>query len=350
MLAPVTHMLALTHIRRQRLLPFPGQVMVRLGQSVKPADVIAQVPRPGSHLIVDVRRMLRLPPSVKMDQVLQVHQGDKVEKDMPLGEYEGMFTRIARAPEDGTVVMIQGGRVVLETAPEILHVFAEMSGEVTEIIPERGAWVETDGALLQGVWGNDHTISALLMTRMSSPDETLDVNRLDVSMRGGILAVGHCSNADVLRIATEIPLRGLILGSMTADLVPVAEKLTMPILVLEGFGKIPVNPLAYKILTSSDQREISLLAHRWTPYAANRPEVVIPLNAAAEYPNDTAQFRPGQMVRVNTGKNAGRCGKLSQIRPGVRVFPSGLTAQAADLQMEDGTEICLPVANLDVLE
>lgn len=350
MLAPVTHVLALTHIRRRRLLPFPGQVMVRLGQSINPADVIAQAPRPGSHLIVDVRRILHLPASIKMDQVLKVHPGDRVEKDMPLAEYQGFFTRIARAPEDGTVVMIQGGRVVLETTPEILQIKAGISGEVTEIIPDRGAWIETDGALVQGTWGNGHNDSGLLLSRLNNPDDTLDPNRLDVSMRGGILAAGHCASAETLKMAADIPLRGLILSSMTADLVPLAESLTIPILVLEGFGKIAVNPVAYKILTTSDQRDICLLAHRSSAYASDRPEVVIPLNAAADYPSDVTSFRPGQVVRVVSGKNIGQSGRLSQIHPGVHTFPSGLTTTAADIQLEDGTEICVPVANLDVLE
>jgi hypothetical protein len=350
MLAPVTHILALTHIRRRRLLPFPGQVMVRLGQAVNPMDVIAQAPCPGSHLIVDVRRTLHLPASTKLDQVLLVHSGERVEKDMPIAEFDGFFKRIARSPENGTVVMIQGGRVVLETAPELFQVKAGFSGEVTEIIPDHGAWVETDGAQVQGVWGNDRHEAGLLLSRLNSPDDTLDVNRLDVSMRGGIIAAGHCASADVLKMAADIPLRGLILSSMTADLVPLAENLPIPIVVVEGFGNLPLDPVAYKILTTSNQREICLLANRWQPYAANRPEVIIPLNAPAESPSETTEFRAGQVVRITVGKNAGRCGKLSQIRPGVLAFASGVTTTAANLQLDDGSEICVPVSNLDVLE
>lgn len=350
MLAPVTHVLALTRIRRLRTLPVPGQVMVHTEQRVNPLDVIAQAPRPGSHMIVDVRRALNLRSTSEMEQVLQVHAGDKVEKDMPIAEVSGLFPRIVRAPADGTVVMIMGGRVILETAAEMFHVDAGISGVVTQVIPERGAWIETDGALVQGVWGNDQHEAGLLLSLLRSPEDTLEANRLDVSMRGGIIAGGHCSSADVLTLASELPLRGLILASMTADLVPVAENLAIPILVVEGFGRIPLNPAAYKILTSADQVEVCLMANRWKPFSGDRPEVIIPQNAPADFPLELIEFTPGQVVRVTTGRYAGRTGKLSEIHPEVQTFPSGVAALAADVQLDGGEEICVPAANLDVLE
>ena len=350
MQAPVTHILALTNIHRRRLLPVPGQVMVRLGQTVSPAETIAQAPRPGSHLVMDIRRLLNLPPSLKLDQVLQVHTGDKVEKDMPVAEYEGVFKRIARAPEDATIVMTQGSRLVLETSTEVLQVKAGFSGEVSEIIPERGAWLETDGALIQGSWGNGNIESGLLLSRLSSPEDVLDIHQLDVSMRGGIVAAGHCSSAEALKMAGEIPLRGLILVSLTADLVPLAESLKLAILVVEGFGKIPLCPPAFKILASSDQREVCLLAHRVSGFSAERPEIIIPLNANGDIAMDVNEFKPGQTVRLNVGKYTGCTGRLSEIKPGIQTFPSGLAATAVTIQLMDGTEICVPVANLDVLE
>ena len=43
-----------------------------------------------------------------------------------------------------------------------------------------------------------------------------------------------------------MPLRGLLLGSMTADLQAVAEKMSYPIILIEGFGHLPLNSAAFK--------------------------------------------------------------------------------------------------------
>jgi hypothetical protein len=49
---------ALTTIRRERLLPTPGQVLVEVGEMVGAADVVARCQLPGEVRVIDISRAL----------------------------------------------------------------------------------------------------------------------------------------------------------------------------------------------------------------------------------------------------------------------------------------------------
>ena len=63
MLAPVHHILPLTKILRERVLPINGRVNARLNQKVSPADVVAEASWAREHVLLDVGSALNLSPS-----------------------------------------------------------------------------------------------------------------------------------------------------------------------------------------------------------------------------------------------------------------------------------------------
>ena len=131
-------------------------------------------------------------------------------------------------------------------------------------------------------------------------------------MRGAVVLAGHCSSADALRAGAELPLRGLILSSMASELLPVAASLNYPIFVVEGFGKIPMNETAYKLLSTSEKRDISINAS-FNPSAGERPELIIPLPASGQAAPETDVFCTGQN-RAHPG--SALCGKGRDDRTG----------------------------------
>ena len=74
MLAQVTHILPVTTIQRERMLPVPGRVLARKGQKVNPADVVAEAVVTPEHLLLDVGRGLGLLPE-EADQYIKVEAG-----------------------------------------------------------------------------------------------------------------------------------------------------------------------------------------------------------------------------------------------------------------------------------
>jgi hypothetical protein len=137
-----------------------------------------------------------------------------------------------------------------------------------------------------------------------------------------------------------------------------------PIILLDGFGRLPINDAAYRVLTTSSNRDVCLNACAWDAFAGNRPEVVIPSNSsrsssqpsqdASQPLQDASQevtyFKEGQSVLIRAAPNNGKVGELMVIRPGMTPLPNGLRAVAANIKLENDEVITVPLANLDVLE
>lgn len=348
MLAPVTHILPLAKIRRARMLPASGRVLVRTGQKVNAIDPIAQARQGGQHVVVDVRKALGA--GREADRLIDRKVGEKVQKGDLIAEMGGLLRRAVRAPADGEIVAINAGQVLLEVQNNLHTVYAGFMGTVTDIIPDRGAVIETHGSLLQGVWGNGRVEAGVLLVLARSPEDEFTRDRLDVSMRGAVVLSGYCADADALKIANEMPLRGLILGGLNPDLIPVASRMNYPIVVLEGFSRVPINPLSFKLLTSSEKRDTCLSAAPWNAWQGERPEVIIPLPAEGQSPAETFEFRAGQKVRAHGAPYHQQVGELVRIRPGVTQFDNGLLARAAEVRFENNAPVLIPLSNLDVLE
>jgi hypothetical protein len=349
MQAPVTHILALTTLRRARMLPTAGKVLVKNGQKVNGTDVIGESPALDRHVILDVRQTLRISNPSRVNEVIERRVGERVEKDDVLAQTGGLFNRVLRSPQAGVVLAITGGSIVIQAAADPVQTRAGLAGTITEVFAERGAIVESTGALIQGMWGNGGVDAGVLLSLARTPDDVLTRDRLDVSMRGAVVLGGILTQVDVLKAAAELPLRGLILGSAPSDLIPAMQSAPFPVILVNGFGRIPMDSAAYKILTTNEKRDTALNANPWNTFTGDRPEVLIPLPASAPLPPESDTFKSGQAVRVQGSSYGGQVGTLIEILPGLTRLPSGVRAEAAVVGLEN-EQVTLPLANLDVLE
>jgi len=350
MLAPVVHILPLTTIRRERTLPVPGRVLVRQGQKVAPRDVIAEATVTPEHLLLNVPRSLGVSQK-DAETLIQRAVGDEVSEGDLIAGPVGLTRRVLRAPVAGEIALIRDGKVLLEvdTPPQELR--AGMAGIVADLIADRGAIIETIGALVQGVWGNGRMDFGLLQNKLETADGKISSDQIDVSLRGAVVLGGYCDDPKVLRNAADIPLRGLVLSSMAAALVPLAAKIPFPILVLRGFGFQPLDAASFKLLTSNQNREISVNAVAFDRFSGTRPEVVIPLSSASDPPTpmETEDFAVGQKVRLVRSAEQNSMGTVEQILEHSAVLPSGLRVASAWVSLENGETVTVPLANLEIL-
>jgi hypothetical protein len=349
MLAPVTHFLPVTTIRRERLLPQPGKVIVRAGQKVTALDVIAETNLELEYQLLDIAHILHVSQK-KSDRYLQCEVGDQLSSGDLIAGPVGISNRVVRAQKNCKVILAGDGQVLLESSGKPFQLKAGIPGDVVELVPDRGAIVETTGALVQAVWGNGQMDFGVMSVLAKQPDHTLTIADLDVSLRGSIVLSGYCGDVETLKMTDELPLRGLILGSMEAELLPLASKMHFPIVLIEGFGKLPMNPVVFKLLTTNDRREVALNAEAWNQYARPRPEIVIPLPAPGntEIAQESVEFAPEKQVRVLRSPSEGKIGTIVKMVGSVN-FPGGLRSPAAEVKLEEGNIAVFPLANLEII-
>ena len=331
-------------------MPAGGRIIARRGQQVNPVDVVAEAIVRPEHLLLDIGRGLGLTAN-EADHHIQRRAGDEVGEGDVIAGPVGIARRVVRAPRAGTVVVAGGGQVLLELEGLFSELRSGYTGVVVEIIGDRGVAIEAVGSLIQGVWGNGKINYGMLNILPNTPDQEVTPGMMDVSLRGSVVMAGICGDERVLTSAEELPVRGMILASMDSALVPAALKVSFPIILVEGFGNIPMNQDAFTILSSGKMREVSINAEPWNRMANTRPEAVIALpdGVLPEVPTDSAAFAIGQTVRVISPPYTSMVGTLTNLLPGLSVLPSELRAQTAGVRLLNGDTVQVPLANLEII-
>ncbi len=346
---PVNHILPMATVRKSRLLPVPGRVLVRERQEVKPASEVAYTVTEPRYRLIDVARALHVP-AQKADALITVKPGDRVQVGDVLAERKGLFRKTITATEEGEVILVGDGQVLLRLRAPRFVLTAGLPGQVSRVHEDWGVDIEMRGAVVDGVWGNGKADYGLLQMMAESPGDPLTADKLTVEMRGTVVVGGTCDEARTLEVANELPLRALILGSMRARLIPLAMSLEIPVVVLDGFGVFPMNEVAYRLLKTNAGREAAVVAEPWDREVGTRPQVLIPLDipdAPELLPADEVQV--GRKVRVVRQPYLGLVGTVVALPEGMTLLPNGLRVRAADVRLDDGTRVVVPLSNLEIL-
>lgn len=349
MIIPVTHLTPITYIRRARMLPDKGQILVNLHQHVNAADIVAESPQIGKHRILNIQKALDLWSAGDAEKLMEYKVGEKVEKGDILAQTDGFLPRVVRSPVNGQVVAIHQGEIIIKHSIEKYRMAAGTPGVIAEILPERGVVIESNGALLQGVWGNTRIGQGNLRIIEQLEEEELTPSLLDESYRNMIVFGGFVTQPDVFDRAKDLQVRGLILSSMTSSLASIAMKMNYPVVLMEGFGQVPVNDLALKLMHNNEKREVSLNAE-WDPLRGEKPEIFIPLPAQGNAALDYAELVPGKTVRVTVPPYTGQSGTVVALQPGMVTLPNGKRTMVATIRLSNRRVVNIPIANMDVLE
>ncbi len=349
MTAEIYHTLALTKIQRLRRLPNQSELLVKVGQKVSASEKIADSYPENKYQIINVKKLLNFNNSQDARRAIELEVGRKLKSGDLIAQSQGVFSKSIKAEQDSEVILINGSLVLLKQNQIPQPILAGFESFVSEIMPNYGVILETNGVLVQGTWGNQRVGSGILVNIMQQPEEEFSAKQIDVNHRGSILMGGYCRNSNLLKAAKDFNIRGLILSSINPDLLPLALEMEYPIVIIEGFSPLPMNMRAFELLKSNEKREISLNSI-YDVKRKEKPEIIITLNAEAAAPNEAIELREGLVVRVNEGLFQGKAGMIKRIVNNSVTLFNGVRTTCAIIQFNNEEQISIPLANLDILE
>lgn len=348
---PQTVAVRLTAIRRERMLPVPGEVVVQQGARVEPVDVVARADVPAGFRILNVARSLGIPAS-SAGKTLRVKPGDRVKRGQVVAVRRGLLRRTCRSPIEGIVTGVGGGRLLIEAPPSEVEVRANLYGFVAEVIPQWGVVIQTNGAWIQGIWGNGREGTGILRVLTDEPEALVTVKQIDASCHGMVLVGGRLSDVEVLERAAEIQVRGVVCGSLSPAVLSAAMRVPFPVMTTEGIGEVPMCEPIYNLLSGNAGREAMVDAQFQTRWEVARPEVIVPLPAAPDrerLPDPAIALRLGDRVRAVRSPHKGAVGTVEAFPVWVETG-AGSRLPGARVRV-DGREdpLMVPLINLEVL-
>ena len=346
----VMNRLAATEIRRVRQLPFRGEVLVTMGQSLHPEDLIAEAALPAEIYTLDIARGLGIDPSEVVSCLVR-DLGEELAQDDVLAECERTLARLVRVPQAGQLLACRDGVAFIAAGKRKVSVQAGMIGVVSDILPERGAILTTQGSLIQGVWGNGQVGAGVLRTqtavlkKVTSPETLMEIDA------GQVIALGGCSHQDLLGKILEKKPTGLILGSLSPDLMSLVAAQHFPVILLGGFGELPPDEHTFQLLHEKSGQVVCLNASKPDYIDGVLPEIIIPSSQGdpqSVWPFQ-AEIKIGQRVQVMSGAERGGVYTVVGLPEEMASLESGLISKVSVLKPDEGEEMMAPIENLAIL-
>ncbi len=348
----ITNVKALTTIKRERLLSRPGEVTMRIGQQVTPVQIIARTMAPPRYMILNASRVLGVPPE-DVSRYLLIEEGASLNKGTPVMRKPASFGRgkVYNSPVEGILYHIYNGRLVLQLPSEAVELRAMVRGYVNNVIAHRGVGLEINGTLIQAIWGSGKESVGRL--KMGSQDEKSEfaAATLDKESHGTIIFAGFLKDKSSLDILDQNGVKGLIVGSMSAELCAAANQYTYPVILTDGIGATGMTQPIFNLLQEAVGQEASLFAQA-NLSTGQRPEIIIPLPATV---NPTPMAQPGtklalgQTVRIIRAPYTGQVGKVSRLYERAKSTNLGTRIAGADVTLRDGQVVYVPYTNMDLL-
>ncbi len=372
-----------TVVRKRRILPIPGRVLVHEGQAVTATTVIAQTELPGKVHAVNVVNLLGIVPQEIRHYMLK-REGDAVQAGEPLAENRPVIKWLKTqvpSPITGTIETVSEvtGQVFLREPPRPLALTAYLDGHVAEIFPGQGATVETACSLVQGIFGIGGEAVGTIAVAVGSPEDELTPERITDAHRGTILVGGSLISRDGFARAKQAGVAAIVVGGihdldlkalLGRDLgvaITGTEQVGLTLIITEGFGRIAMARRTFDLLASKVGQRASCSGATQIRAGVIRPEVIVPLTPPSIPPPRRGEgegggaeegvsvvigggLKVGDQIRIIREPYFGQICRVSALPADLRLLPTGSKARVLEAELDDEQQIIIPRANVELLE
>ncbi|MBA5873779.1 MAG: hypothetical protein GDA66_04400 [Nitrospira sp. CR1.2] len=359
-----------TTVRRRRILPLPGSVLVTVGDAVHADTAVARAELPGKVVPLNLANQLGIAPD-EINDYLVKKEKDSVRKDDVLAENKPFikwFKTEIRSPITGKVESVSTitGQILLREPPRVLELHGYIDGVVAEVHSDQGVTVESTCSLVQGIFGIGGEASGELVMGVKAPDQPLLPEQLTPSMKGKVVVGGAFLSAATMARAKELGIVGLVVGGIhDKDLrallgydlgvaITGTEQVGFTLILTEGFGTIPMAPKTFALLSAHAGQKASISGATQIRAGVIRPEIIIPHSGPAAVTKVAQAEREGiqlgDPVRVIRDPLFGKIGAVSGLPSELRAIPTESEVRVLEVRFPDGTTTVVPRANIEVIE
>lgn len=361
-------------IKKSRILPLKGDVLVKLGDKVTPDTVVARTLLPGAVVPLNVANKMGIPPE-DLETVMLKKAGDPIKAGEPVAQSKPLFGlkflsgNKCEATIDGTIESVSHitGQVLQRGLPTPVEVKAYVQGEVTEVLPREGVVVTCIASFVQGIFGIGGETNGALKVVTSDNRTVLADNLINESHKGQVIVGGSLVTAAALRKAIQIGVRGIVVGGFDdKDLrdflgydigvaITGSEDTVTTLVVTEGFGQINMAQKTFDLLKRHEGQMACINGATQIRAGVIRPEVVIPAPSQADAKQAKSDIpveglKIGSPIRVIRHPYFGQLGKVTELPAPLQVLESESKARILEVEFDGGKRALVPRANVEMIE
>lgn len=368
---PALQLFQRTAVRKRRELPVAGRTLVAVGSKVTFSQIVAEALLPGELHIMRVAEKMGIEP-FEVVKGLRIGEGQEVEEGALLCEHSGLlglFKSRFKAPVAGKIEFItqHSGHVGIRMAPQAIKLSAFISGIVVGLSVDRAVEIESEAALIQGIFGVGGERNGKLKMLDVPRGRVVEENDIPADAAGCVLVGGTRPSLGALRKASAIGAAGLISGglddralagyldydlgiALTGD-----EDIPLTLIATEGFGALPISERVLGVLGGLEGQFASINGATQVRAGAVRPEIIVCYEDRVAARIDTPELSRdlglgvGSRVRIIRVPYFGLFGQVVEMPVAAERIETGAMTRVLKARLEDGRIVSVPRANVELV-